>query len=99
LLAQRASRRLGNISYGIYLLQLPLLVAVLRTPAATRLDLTSANGHWLLAMGVAVGLVCLATLCHAIVERPGVELGRRAYQLIARKGSAAASRRPALQER
>ena len=76
LLATRPARRLGNISYGIYLLQLLLLGPVFDVPLFARFTLISPTAHWLVVAVTALALVIVATLTHAGVERPGIDLGR-----------------------
>jgi peptidoglycan/LPS O-acetylase OafA/YrhL len=75
LLVSRAARRLGDVSYGIYLLQGLVLAAVLRPLRAA--SLASPVQHWALVLACATLLVALATAAHAGVERPGIALGRR----------------------
>jgi peptidoglycan/LPS O-acetylase OafA/YrhL len=80
LLVRRPARRLGNVSYGIYLLHVLVLVSAFQIAGVRPLYLASPLGHWLVVFAVGVVLVALATLTHALVERPGVELGRRAQR-------------------
>ena len=75
LLASRAARRLGDVSYGIYLLQGLVLALVLRPLRAA--SLASPVQHWALVLVCAALLVVLATATHALVERPGIALGKR----------------------
>lgn len=71
------ARRLGNISYGIYLLQGPILALGASIAVVRDLDLHSPLGHWAVTMIEAIALVSLATCTHRWVERPGIDLGRR----------------------
>ena len=64
LLTSRAAVRLGDISFGIYLLQGLLLGAVLRWPSSVRLDRSSALGHWLLTLLSLILLISVATVTH-----------------------------------
>ncbi|MBV9117719.1 MAG: acyltransferase family protein, partial [Acetobacteraceae bacterium] len=75
LLASRAARRLGDVSYGIYLLQGLVLALVLRPLRAA--SLASPVEHWALVLVCAALLVVLATATHTLVERPGIALGKR----------------------
>ncbi len=73
----RPVRRLGNISYGIYLLQ-GLVLTVYFSFAATQASaLASPLGHWVAVMICAVLLLIVATVAHAMIERPGIDAGRR----------------------
>ncbi len=75
LLRSRPARRLGDISYGIYLLQGPVLLAGYGT--LHRFALGGPAGHWIVAFGAVVSLVTIATATHVAVEQPGIRLGRR----------------------
>ena len=77
LLATRAARRLGDISFGIYLLQGLALAGVFALPAARTFALTSPMGHWTLVALAAVSLVSVSAIAHVFIERPGVTLGRK----------------------
>jgi peptidoglycan/LPS O-acetylase OafA/YrhL len=76
LLATRPAMRLGNISYGIYLLQGPVLAAASAIGSVRALDLYSPQGHWCVTFFEAMALVTLATCTHVWIERPGIDLGR-----------------------
>jgi peptidoglycan/LPS O-acetylase OafA/YrhL len=76
LFARQAAHRLGNISYGIYLLHPLILVVALHLPGVQALVLGAPGGEWAFAIGVALVVVALATLCHVVIERPGIEMGR-----------------------
>jgi peptidoglycan/LPS O-acetylase OafA/YrhL len=71
------AKRLGNVSYGIYLLQGPVLAAGSAIETVRALDVWSPIGHWTVALLEAIVLVSLATCTHRFIERPGIDLGRR----------------------
>jgi peptidoglycan/LPS O-acetylase OafA/YrhL len=75
-LTSRAARRLGDISYGIYLLHGLVLAAVFWPPATEALAIESPFYHWGLALVAILLLIALATSAHVAVERPGIALGR-----------------------
>lgn len=77
LLTSRPARRLGDISYGIYLLQGLLLAAVFRPAPMRELALGSPLGYWLLVLLCTVLLIGVSAVTHTLVERPGMTLGRR----------------------
>jgi len=77
ILATRPARRMGNISYGLYLLQGPVFAGLLSFSAVRSLDTVSPLGHWAFALLEGVALISLATLAHVLIERPGIALGRR----------------------
>jgi len=74
-LVSRAARRLGDVSYGIYLLQGPVLFLTFGTDVLRSLALESALYHWAIALLAACLLVSVATLAHWLIERPGIRLG------------------------
>ena len=76
LLLTRPARRLGDISYGIYLLQGPVLLLAFSFPALRVASAASPAVHWSLAVIAAAALTAFATLTHSLVERPGIQAGR-----------------------
>ena len=77
LLRTRPLRRLGDISYGIYLLQGLALAVVMRPAPLRAVALSSPAGHWAMVAAACVLLVVMAAVVHVVVERPGIRLGRR----------------------
>jgi peptidoglycan/LPS O-acetylase OafA/YrhL len=95
-LLSEPARRLGNISYGIYLLQGPILFAVF-TPARIRaLALASPWGHWAVVISATLVLVLVATATHAGIERPWIDFGRRMWARLSATSSRAHSIEPKL---
>jgi peptidoglycan/LPS O-acetylase OafA/YrhL len=96
LLMTRPARRLGDISYGIYLLQGPVLLLAFSLPGLTTAAAASPAAHWSLVALAAVALTAFATLTHSLVERPGIQAGRWASRKLAAAlgGRAAASDQP-----
>jgi peptidoglycan/LPS O-acetylase OafA/YrhL len=91
LLVSRPARRLGDISYGIYLLQGLALVAVLDSGLVHVTTLTSPLYYWSLVWLAEMALIAIATIAHVAIERPGIALGRHVAGLLP-KGSPAESR-------
>ena len=77
LLTSRPARRLGDISYGIYILQGLALDVILRPAPLRAIALASPVGHWVLVFFGAMLLIAMATLAHVVIERPGIMLGKR----------------------
>jgi len=77
LLNTRPARRLGDISFGIYLLQGLVFAATFATQAARTFALSSPAHHWALVALASVLLISLATAAHVFIERPGIDLGRK----------------------
>jgi peptidoglycan/LPS O-acetylase OafA/YrhL len=82
ILVSRPAKRLGDISYGIYLLQGPTLFLIFALPLARSLATESVLGHWLIVMLAAGILVIFATVTHGLVERPGVKAGQLVWTRI-----------------
>lgn len=78
LLSLRASARLGDMSYSIYLLHGLVLDAVFSSPSVVRFALGSTGAWWLVLLAIGAALVVLSTITLVVIERPGVALGRRA---------------------
>jgi peptidoglycan/LPS O-acetylase OafA/YrhL len=71
------ARRLGNISYGIYLLQGPVFAVAFANHRIRGIELGSPLGHFAVSTAGAIMLVILATFAHRVIEKPGVEFGRQ----------------------
>jgi peptidoglycan/LPS O-acetylase OafA/YrhL len=88
LLVSRPARRLGDVSYGIYLLHGLILTCIFSFPSLRAFALHSAPNYWLVVMSTAFVVIVVATVAHVFIERPGIELGRRvATTLETRLGS------------
>jgi peptidoglycan/LPS O-acetylase OafA/YrhL len=77
LLSSKPARRLGDISYGIYLLQGLVLTLVYSVEPVRLFALASPGGHWLVTCGCAVILLAVAAATHSWIERTGIDLGKR----------------------
>lgn len=75
LLTASRSVRLGEISYGIYLLQGLAFVAVFSISPVRDFALANASQYWLVILMTMVLLVFMALVTHLVVEKPGVSLG------------------------
>ena len=74
-LVARPARRLGDISYGVYLLQGPVLFLAFSFPALRAASAASPPVHWALVAICATALTAFATVMHSLVERPGIQAG------------------------
>ncbi|MBW4048500.1 MAG: acyltransferase [Proteobacteria bacterium] len=74
LLSLRASRRLGEISYGIYILQGLVLHATYA--GQTGFAAQSPLHFWLVLAAAGASLIAVATLAHITIESPAIRCGR-----------------------
>lgn len=77
ILVSRPARRLGDVSYGIYVLQGLFLALVFRPAPLRAFALASPWQFWGLSLAAALMLSVAATATHVWVERPGVQAGAR----------------------
>lgn len=82
LLLTRPAKRLGDISYGIYLLQGPVFFFLFALPSVRALALDSALGHWITVMMAMLTLVMLSVVTHGLIERPGILAGQWAWETL-----------------
>lgn len=78
----RAARRLGNVSYSLYLLQGLVFLFVFALGPLRSFASGSPVQYWLTLLLCAALLVVVATTVHVAVERPGVELGKRVSAIL-----------------
>jgi peptidoglycan/LPS O-acetylase OafA/YrhL len=78
LLRTRASRFLGEITYGIYLAHGLLLYILIKVVLGGEYvaALPSLN-YWMVVLATVPVLLLVATIGHFAIEKPGIELGRR----------------------
>ncbi|WP_246679565.1 acyltransferase [Mesorhizobium sp. B2-3-5] len=75
LLTATRSVRLGEISYGIYLLQGLAFLMPFSIVSVRNFALANAAQYWLVILMTMALLVVMALIAHLVVERPGVSLG------------------------
>lgn len=79
-LTSAAARRLGNISYSLYLMQGLVLTLVLSISPIRDFALQTAFNYWIIGGVCATLLVVAAALGYAFIERPGIALGKHLVQ-------------------
>lgn len=83
ILRTKGAHRLGHISYSIYLMQgLPLTV-IFNNPKIVHWSTASPERYWLSIFGIAMLLTLAAAATYALIERPGIELGKKCAALLA----------------
>jgi peptidoglycan/LPS O-acetylase OafA/YrhL len=76
LLASRAARRLGELSFGIYLLHGIVLHAFFNSQGVSHFARTSTPYFWMMIVLVGMVSVLVAMAAHLLVEVPGINFGR-----------------------
>jgi len=76
LLVSQSAIRLGEISYGTYLLQGLVLYSMFSIPGVQPFAFVSPITYWAVILCCAVLLVTVAAVTHVAIERPGIELGK-----------------------
>ncbi len=86
-LVSRAARRIGDISYPIYLLHGPIYDLMIASPLRDAFA-HSTIGFYGLTLASGVVVLVVAQAIHVAVERPGVSLGKVAADWLLRDGRA-----------
>ncbi len=76
LMTLRASRRLGEISYSIYLSQGLVLYAFLQLPTFRTFALSSVFSYWITILIAGITLVSFALVTHLLIEKNGIRSGK-----------------------
>ena len=77
LLTTRAARRLGNVSYSVYLLQGIVLTAAFAVPSIKVFALQGVFEYWAVGVLSALALASVSATTYLAVEKPGIAFGRR----------------------
>lgn len=77
LLTTTSARRLGNISYSLYLMQGLVLTLVFAVTPVRDFAMASSQNYWVVGTVCAALLILAAVLGYALIERPGIALGKR----------------------
>lgn len=91
LLTTAAARRLGNVSYSLYLMQGLVLTTVLAIAPVRTFAMASPQRYWAIGIICACVLLLCAALGYLGVERPGIAFGKR---FIRRRAPAVPSLQP-----
>lgn len=81
LLRSRAAVRLGNVSYGIYLLQGLLLAGAFALQPVRSFALSGEIQYLCVVVAIGVALVAVSVAAYWLVERPGIRLGRQLLEM------------------
>lgn len=72
-----AAQRLGHISFGVYLLQGPVLTCTFAIAPIRHFALSSPVAYWLVVYLDAIAVLLCAFAAHIWIERPCIEVGKR----------------------
>lgn len=81
LLTLPASQRMGEVSYGIYLLQGIIFYWVYSMPSICHYALRSSIQFWCVMMLICILILFLAIFAHIIFEKPGIKFGYKLSSL------------------
>jgi len=79
LLSSRPARRLGDVSYGIYLLQGLVMTLVFASDSVRMFALGSPTQHWATMGACSIILLFVSAVTHVGIERVGIDFGKRVY--------------------
>jgi peptidoglycan/LPS O-acetylase OafA/YrhL len=77
ILRAKGSRRLGEISYSVYLIHGLLLTGIFSIEGVRTFALRSLGHYWLTIALCGLVLVLAASLSYVFIERPGINLGKK----------------------
>ncbi|WP_245332682.1 acyltransferase family protein [Bradyrhizobium erythrophlei] len=77
LLTTPAARRLGNVSYSVYLMQGIVLTAAFAVPSIKIFALQGVFEYWAVGVLSALALASVSATTYLAVEKPGMAFGRR----------------------
>jgi len=80
LLTTTSARRLGNISYSLYLMQGLVLTLVFAVTPVRDFAMASPQNYWLIGIVCVAALLLGSALGYVLIERPGIALGRHIIQ-------------------
>lgn len=76
LLKTKAAHRLGAISYGIYLLQGPVIAVIFSNYFLRQFSHQRAENFWISSMFTAIALIVVASISYLCVEKPSMKMGK-----------------------
>ncbi|MDI2089778.1 acyltransferase family protein [Commensalibacter oyaizuii] len=75
-LTLKSSQKMGEVSYGIYLLQGIIFNIVYSQQVVKQYVIQGPWHFWYVMMGICVGLLLLAIIVHVILEKPAIRIGQ-----------------------
>jgi peptidoglycan/LPS O-acetylase OafA/YrhL len=83
MLTHQSAQRLGEISYGIYLLQGIVLFSFAQIPETRTLMTSTIMHYWLFLLLEAITLVSIAFAAYCFIEKPGIAFGKKVVSRLA----------------
>ncbi|UKT65361.1 acyltransferase family protein [Pedobacter mucosus] len=77
LLKLKGAKRLGNISYSLYLLHMAIIYVFLKIPYILNHSFKSEGFFWIFVIPCALITITIASLCYYLVEKEGIQIGKR----------------------
>lgn len=77
ILTAKGSRRLGEISYSVYLIHGLMLTGIFSIGSVRSFALRSFGHYWFTIALCGLALVLAASLSYVLIERPGINLGKK----------------------
>lgn len=71
-----SARRLGTISYSLYLMQGLILTLIFSMAPVNTFAMASPQNYWVVGLGCVGVLLLAAALGYAVIERPGIAFGK-----------------------
>ena len=77
LLSSRPARRVGDVSYSIYLMQGLIVNLLFTLPSVRSFSMQSPADYWVTMFGCTAVLLLTSTMTYVFVERTGINVGKR----------------------
>jgi peptidoglycan/LPS O-acetylase OafA/YrhL len=81
-LTNKSAQRLGEISYGIYLLQGIILFSTIRIPEIRTIVTMTTINYWIYLLIQAITLIFFAYSTYYFIEKPGISAGKKVLSLL-----------------
>lgn len=82
-LVNKSAQRLGEISYGIYLLQGLVLFIFAEMPQVRTTAIATPQNYWMLVIIEGLALAFVAFVTYSFIEKPGIAMGKQLGSRIA----------------
>ncbi|WP_212000338.1 acyltransferase [Chitinophaga sp. HK235] len=88
MLSFKGAHRLGNISYSVYLIHMPILYIYSHTQIVKTITQQNALNYWLFLIPVVLIILVISSFCYYFLEKGGIRLGKEFIKkYISKKGT------------